>query len=359
MKKLKKLSTHHIRSANHLSKANLPVFALVFAAIGGYVIYSSFAAGFTTSFEAENSTKNSPAVTISDASASGGSALKFASGGSSSCPLPAYPNASCTGVPAGTTLTTVSGDLTVSTNNTTISAKNVTGCILVEATGVIIKDSRAECVWANNAAAQNPANGPVTIQDSEINCGNVTGGGHFGTGLGPINLSVIRTNIHGCENGASVDGNFTLKDSYVHDLYQCPLANCPEPGSPHTDGIETADTSSNINIDHNTIYGFSTGCVFPNSGTCNGTSSLNINTAGIGIHDVTISNNLLAGGAHTLYCPTASTTRMSITGNHFSTIYSPNVGEFDASQDCSGENWSGNVHHESGRTITVSQQPPY
>jgi hypothetical protein len=57
--KLNKLSSlKHSR----FSGANLVVFATIFAAIGGYLIYSSFAAGFTTSFEAENSTKNSPAT---------------------------------------------------------------------------------------------------------------------------------------------------------------------------------------------------------------------------------------------------------------------------------------------------------
>jgi hypothetical protein len=346
--KLNKLSSlKHSR----FSGANLVVFATIFAAIGGYIIYSSFAAGFTTSFEAESTTKNSPATSVSDTNASGGSALKFQGAGSSSCPLPAFPSASCTGVPAGTQLTTVSGDLRVSTNNTIVDSKNVTGCILVEATGVTIKNSRAACVWANNTAAQTPANGPVTVQDSEINCGNVDGGGHFGTGVGPQNLSMLRVNIHGCENGASVDRNFILRDSYVHDLFHGPTT--------HTDGIETGSPSTNLTFDHNTIYAFNTGCAYPNSGTCNGTSALNILTDGTTVADVVISNNLMAGGAHTLYCPIPSTARMSITGNHFSTIYSPNVGEYDASQDCTGETWSGNVHHESGRTIIVDQLPPY
>jgi hypothetical protein len=355
VKNLEKPHMKFLKSSARFSKANLAVFAVIFAAIGGYIIYSSFAAGFTTSFEAENSTKNSPVTTVSDSNASGGSALKFAAGGSSSCPLPAYPNASCTGVPAGTALTTVTGNLTVSTANITINAKDVTGCILVEATGVIIKNSRAGCVWANNAAAQNPANGPLTLKDSEIDCGGTTGG-HFGTGLGEKNLLIQRVNIHNCENGASFANDDVIEDSYIHDLANCPVADCTDV---HTDGIQTSDSSSNLTFNHNTIYAAKAGCVYPNHGTCNGTSALNINTSGTGIHDVTISNNLVDGGSHTFYCPIPATTRMSVTGNHFSTIYSPNVGEYDASQDCTGETWSGNVHHESGRTIVVDQLPPY
>jgi hypothetical protein len=348
-KKINKLHIRNIKPANQFSKLQILTFASIFAVIGAVFIYSSFAAGPTSSLEAENSGVNSPATSVNDTTASGGRALKFQAGGS--CALPKYPDASCTGVPAGTTLTTVSGNLTVSTNDIIVNAQNVSGCILVEATGVTIKNSRAACIWANNSTAQNPANGPVTVQDSEVDCGNVDGGGHFGTGVGPQNLSMLRVNIHGCENGGSVDRNFTLRDSYVHDLFHGP--------GTHTDGIETGSPSTNLTFDHNTIYGFNAGCTYPNNGSCNGTSALNILTDGTSVADVIISNNLLAGGAHTVYCPIPSTTRMSITGNHFSTIYSPNVGEYDASQDCIGETWSANVHHESGRTIVVDQLPPY
>jgi hypothetical protein len=58
----------------HFNKSNLIIFSLVFAAIGAYIIYSSFAAGFSTSFEAENTSKSGSAITVSDANASGGSA---------------------------------------------------------------------------------------------------------------------------------------------------------------------------------------------------------------------------------------------------------------------------------------------
>jgi lysophospholipase L1-like esterase len=78
-------------ASGRFCRANLIIFAFIFAAVGGYIIYSSFAAGFTTSFEAENTTKNSPATTVADASASGGSALKFAAGGTKPNPLKIMP----------------------------------------------------------------------------------------------------------------------------------------------------------------------------------------------------------------------------------------------------------------------------
>ncbi|HSX43541.1 MAG TPA: DUF4082 domain-containing protein, partial [Candidatus Saccharimonadales bacterium] len=51
----------------------------------------------------------------------------------SACPLPKYPDATCTGVPAGTSLTVVSGDMNISTANTVVDSKDIRGCIDVTA----------------------------------------------------------------------------------------------------------------------------------------------------------------------------------------------------------------------------------
>jgi hypothetical protein len=115
---------------------------------------------------------------------------------------------------------------------------------------------------------------------------------------------------------------------------------------------------SNLITDHNTFYGFTTGCSCPNdSGSCNGTSAINICNAYppdcTGVHNTTVSNDLLAGGAYTLYCPKSSTTNFHITNNHFSRFYSPKVGEYGPSSDCDNEILSGNVYHETGLPVTV------
>jgi hypothetical protein len=258
-----------------------------------------------------------------------------------------FPNATNTGVPAGTTLTTVSGDLTVTTNNSTVDSKNVTGCIVVNATGVTVKNSKAQCITtAFNAAARNPANPRLTIQDSEDDCGNTAGS----TAISDRNVTVLRVNIHGCENGFDADSDFTIQDSYIHDLYNSAV------GDPHTDGLQSA-VGSNMVIDHNTFYGFDTGCAFPNGGSCNGTSAINVNNSAGGptSTNTSINNNLLAGGAFTLYCPIPATSSFSVTNNHFSTVYSSIIGEFGPSSDCSSnETLSGNVYHETGLPITLS-----
>lgn len=65
-----------------------------------------------------------------------------------------------------------------------------------------------------------------------------------------------------------------------------------------------------------------------------------------------IENNLLAGGAYTLYCPVdVKGVNFRVIGNHFSTNYSTKVGAFGASTGCSDEVLSGNVVHETGAPI--------
>ncbi len=84
-----------------------------------------------------------------------------------------FPDASNTGVPAGTTLTST-GSLTVSTNNAVVNAISTTGCIEVTGYGVTIKNSKVGCIIIDGAAAD-PANPPLTVQDTEIVCPIGTG----------------------------------------------------------------------------------------------------------------------------------------------------------------------------------------
>lgn len=65
-----------------VTKVRLPiVFAIMFGIVGLVVLISARAATLTANFEAEAGTKSGNATTLADASASGGSAIKFASGG--------------------------------------------------------------------------------------------------------------------------------------------------------------------------------------------------------------------------------------------------------------------------------------
>jgi hypothetical protein len=77
--------------ANHKSElhvASLSVVAVV--AVGSFLLFTH-AAGFFGNTEAENGTKSANVTLVSDASASGGSAIKFGSGGSGTNPLSSLP----------------------------------------------------------------------------------------------------------------------------------------------------------------------------------------------------------------------------------------------------------------------------
>jgi hypothetical protein len=344
----------------------------------GILFVATHASGFFSAGEPENGSVSGNASIVSDAGASGGKAIKFnapvvpppgggggggggttpppPSGSTTTCPLPAYPGATCTGVPAGTSLSVVNGEMTVSADNAVVSGKDVRGCIVVTSVGVTIKNSKAQCIYNADSRSANPANSRLTIQDVEIVCGGVNAPNN--SGISGANYTVYRANVSDCENGFDADTDVSIYDSYIHDLYNA----ADGPNSPHTDGFQSA-VGSNIIISHNTIYGFDAGCHPPNNGSCNGTSSINIcNSTGsncAGIHNTTISDNLLAGGTLTVYCPILSTTNFRLTNNHFSTIYNNGspphgpVGEVGPSTDCSNEILSGNIFHETGLPIAL------
>jgi hypothetical protein len=288
-------------------------------------------------------------ATVTIPSSTGGSATGTATGSTTSCPLPKFPDATCTGVPAGTILTAVSGDMTITEANTVIDSKDIKGCVNVQAEGVTIRRSKITCDHAMPdvvSSADGVYSGtPLIIEDSEITCNDTVG-----TAVGDTNISTYRLNIHGCENGYDLDANIDIEDNYIHDLYQS--------AATHTDGIQFANGhyvsvtnhaiipgSANITINHNTIY--SKGV----DGT--DTNSAIISNRG-GDTNVLIQNNLLAGGGYTLYCEQGATgINYRVIGNHFSTIYHPKVGAYGPAVECSDETQSGNVYHESGQALNL------
>lgn len=253
------------------------------------------------------------------------------------CDLPNYPDASCTGVPPGTALTVVNGDLNITVANTVIDGKDIRGCVLIKAPGVIIRNSKISCDNSVVVASFNAANGGYSgtgllVEDSEITCNNTNG-----TAVGDYNFTVRRVNIHRCENGFDADGEITVEDSYIHDLYE------GAQGLGHADGMQITPRGSNITVRHNTIL--------PGAST---TSAIITPRVGAGVvSNILIQNNLLAGGAFTLYCPGGgSGNNFRVIGNHFSTVFYPTVGAFGAWTDCKDEaQVAGNVYHESGQSL--------
>lgn len=176
-------------------------------------------------------------------------------GGTASCPLPAYPNATCTGVPAGTALTVVTGNKTYSTAGQVISGLDVHGKVIINANNVTLKNSivrgPAAGGCANGAAIETHGTG-IVIQDVEVLMENPTA---CLDGVWTFNSSVtiLRANIHGGVDGVKTGSNILIQDSYIHDMQW--FASDPNQGGgeTHNDGVQTFAGETNVTLRHNTI----------------------------------------------------------------------------------------------------------
>jgi hypothetical protein len=285
----------------------------------------------------------------------GGCSDDSGGGGGGSCALPNYPDQTCTGVPSGTTLQRVPADVTsgdgwswnatdgvmyVTGANAVVDGVDVAGQILVQAPGVTVENCKASGVLVTGAA-RDPGAARLTVQDCEIDCG---GGAAGGTAIGDINVTALRVNVHGCENGFDLDSDATIQDSYIHDLFQAPAA--------HTDGIQS-HLGSRLVIQHNRIYAETPGaCGTPEGFTadCGGNSAIIMGDGTDTSSDTTIRDNLFAGGGYTLYCPRNPLTSFEVSNNHWSRLYHPKSGGFGPQDSCLNDDgtpivtrWTDNV----------------
>lgn len=219
---------------------------MLFAAAGTYVLGRTRAATIATIAEAESGVLSSAVITT-DAAASGGQAVEFSTAGSGggSCPLPkrtvssadvssnknsgypagtqvyvpggpdpwggCFPNASNTGIPAGTNLTNYSGSCTITAANTTIDAKNINCSLIIRASNVTIKNSK---ITGSDIGVES---GSLLLIDSEVNFGNNING----EGLKGTNFVVQRANMYGGKRQVWCD-HCTVEDSFLHDQLSDP-----------------------------------------------------------------------------------------------------------------------------------------
>jgi hypothetical protein len=212
---------------------------------------------------------------------------------STTCPLPAFPDAGCTGVPAGKVLTP-SGSLTISTAGTIIDGREITGQVVVNAPNVTIRNTRirSNAMWVidNNSTG-------LVVEDSEIINRPVSGQPNCHNAIGNGGYTVRRTEITGCENAAEMGGgNILFEDNYVHDL-DTTGPSYVFGNSPHTDGIQMG-SADNITIRHNTID--------PTPGNGGVTSGIITNTGGSDPSvNVRIEDNYIdgRGASYAVYAP--------------------------------------------------------
>ena len=149
-----------------------------------------------------------------------------------------FPDATNTGVPAGTVLSRYTGPCNITTT-TTITGVDASACsaILVSAPNVVITRSLLPRVDATRGGTAS-----VTVSDSTVRAGSWVGGAIWG-----YNITATRVNVTGGQHSVHCAGNCTVTDSWLHDQYN------PDGQSFHNNAFIT-NGGSNMVVRHNTLH---------------------------------------------------------------------------------------------------------
>ncbi len=299
------------------------------------------------SLEAESGTFTGSATVMADTTAAGSSAVMFTTASPSSdfCSsfpaLPsAKPDATNTGVPAGTTLTNYTGPTTITTNGTVIDGKIITSQLTINANNVTIRNSKVSPGGGYWAVLVNDGKTGTTILNSEIYS---TNGAYTGISMG--DGTVCGNDIHGFENAMTIGGNMTVQANYIHSL------KGDGSDTPHYDGIEVY-SGSNTNIWGNNIM-----MTNSSGGWLGDTGAINITTEWSNISNVELRGNWIGGGSYTLYIRKSSGkayiySNISVLSNRwYGTAPKGYAAYGPISDDGSSITYSGNIWDGSGQPL--------
>jgi hypothetical protein len=232
-----------------------------------------------------------------------------------------------TGVPAGTALKVMDGNLTITTAGATYSGLDIHGFVSVQAPDVTIKDSVIRGgVAPYDIGLVNDTDSSATnflIEDSELVPMDPS---VQIDGIKGWNYTALRLNIHGTTDGAKMFGpNATIENSYIHGLVT--YAHDPDQGGKqsHNDGVQIL-SGSNLKIIGNTIEGGTNTAVMitQDHGTTNnvlidrnwisgGACSINMTPKPLGsLNAITVTNNIFTDNS-TKNCPILDTTHTNLT----------------------------------------------
>ena len=223
-----------------------------------------------------------------------------------------YPDATNTGVPAGTQLT-ASGSRTLSANGQKLTGVDLTGTVTVSADNVTIERSKLHSNDGGSGTTviqlENGADN-FTLKDSEVY-------GNGSTSNAPESAiwnhydnpgaTLEGVYLHGSPD--NVEGSVTVRDSYL-------VVDAAYSGS-HDENIYIC--SSKVDVDHSTLVNMheQTATVFGDT-ICGGGN------------DFTVTNSLLGGGGYVLYPQANSDSAvgtMNVSGNRFARCTSPETYE--------------------------------
>jgi len=265
-------------------------------------------------------------------------AVALAVGGTVTSQGSAWPDATNTGVPQGTTLTP-SGSVATSAPGQVISSLAIAGTITVNHPGVTIQNCTIESSGTGAFGVAIRHVNDATIRNCAIS-GTRPSGGTDPDGGGRLQFAV--KDVYGDTTGTAVLAcniwdtansigllNGLIQDNYVHDMGYI--------AADHVDCI-IAEASSGLTIRHNTLLNAvnQTSCIALYSQTANS-------------DHVTVDNNLMAGGGYCVYGGNDpfQGTFMVFTNNQFSTRYYSGGGSFGVlahyASGNTGNQWTGNM----------------
>jgi hypothetical protein len=268
-------------------------------------------------------------------------------------PSGTWPDASNTGVPAGTTLSTYTGPCTITAANTVIDAKTLNCDLTVHAANVQVTRSKINGqVWLDTDLAGSDT-WSATITDSEVDAGP-----RDLPGVCCGNVTVLRSNLHGGHNGAQCDGGTvcTIQDSWLHAPYN------PSNFDSHLGGFLTDGVAKNIKLIHNRIA-----CDAPANnvgGGCTGDVNLIPNFGPVS--GVLIQNNLFGANTGSAYCTFGGEKSTSPYPHADHVVYQDNVFERGTNGRCAdygpvtdfnpngvGNQWVNNTWSDAGPVSPV------
>lgn len=248
-------------------------------------------------------------------------------------PRTGQPSASNTGVPAGTSLLRVDGDLVITKPGTVIDSIDLHGAVRIEAANVTIKRSilrGSSSVGAVVVYAGLPQVSNLVLEDDEI---SPTVKSMYTNGVYGHDFTLTRVNIHDVVDSAHVfnGNNVLIQNSYLHDnTHFGPEIDTGHPDGSHDDNVQV-QSGRNITIRNSVLSGAHNAAVqvtqglgtvgnlsIQNNWVSGGGCALNIAEGNYGtISGLTITDNRF--GATGFNCPillTAATKAISnISGN--------------------------------------------
>jgi hypothetical protein len=259
-----------------------------------------------------------------------------------------FPDVGTAGVKPGVARETVGHDVTLSTAGQVYENKTVLGNLSVTAPNVIVRNVKvvmsAGGAYGIEAFDFSTSVSNLLLQDVEIDMNGTLGS----SGIAYGNFTAQRVFIHNGSDCVSLTHNATVKDSLCvlgpdadGDAWPDSTSFCD--GSEHFDGFQS-DGGGGYVFDHNTIRN-----------ACDQTSAILMSTNSGPISNVTITNNLMAGGGYTLYCGTdegGGVANEIVTGNRIARTFWPKGGRWGPWTSCdSAAVVSGNVWDETSARL--------